>query len=141
MIWSLFSKKPSQPRRDLPEVAFAPSLPDITKTEPVRAFQSAEAFAVFVRNVKSIGASAGLPSMFDYPNVLAVMSRATGRPIFFVTYEVSKMGTSALGAFAPSGHLNFGDDKSLLDPKAFVEMALRIVERDLGIRLVETARK
>ena len=144
MIWSFFSKKKkpqsitSGGQDDLPELAFMASLPDITQAKAERAFKSGDLLAFYVRNVKSIGETAGLSSIFEYPNVFAVINTKTGRPIFMVTYEIGKMmGTSALCAFTPEGHSNYGRDERFLDPDAFVQCAKEIAEQRFRLTFFE----
>lgn len=122
------------------EVPFSPSLPDVTKTKPVRVFTGGHLVAMYMKNVKPVAAgSHGGPSIFEYPNVMVVVNSKTKKPILFITYELSKLtGSAALCSFLPDGSReNYGRDDHAISPDGFVDRALAMTSSALGVKFVE----
>jgi hypothetical protein len=142
-MWQLLAAKHNaMPPAPSERVPFTPSLPNITELQSVRAFQGGPYMILMFKNARSIAASAGAPSFIKYPFTMAVLDRASGQPVHFVTLETSVGGTKALCAFDRHGnHLNYGNGPEPDDEAAFLQQALELIRREFGIGVIELARR
>jgi hypothetical protein len=85
-------------------IPFGPNLPEVTKSQPIKAYSAGSYMILLVRDVDPIG-GVGL----KYSFVLALVSTKTNRPTCFVTLENSPVAKNVLCVFQPDGtHLNLG---------------------------------
>jgi len=119
-------------------VPFNPSLPDITKVQPSRAFQGPGYIIFLVKDAPSIAVGAGLPAFASYPFTMAVIDRQTQKPVQFITLEAGSIGQRFLCVFDRRGHHhNLGSDPRFNDEAVFVEQALSLIQQELQIEISE----
>jgi len=115
---------------DEPEMAISPSLPNITKCDPIKWFDIGNYSAVIVKNVPNI---AGIPSPIDYLYVMALFSESGPMPIFYVTAEKSFTGSVFLCTFDKHGnHSNYGGDSDWSNINTFAKKAFSILKSEVS---------
>lgn len=123
------------------EFDLAPYMPDVTKRRPHRSFMIDPYIAMLVRNPPSNLEVEGFSEAIKYRHVLVTCKVSDEphavRPVFpvhFVALEIGAWSTPVLRVFDRHGdHRNLGPDASLLDENRFVERAIQIVRKDLGV--------
>ena len=112
-------------------VPFNPSLPDVAKKSPKRAFSAANMLLLFLEDVPPIGGVGIIKHTF----VLVAVSLPDQVPVCYVTLESSPFATNQLCAFdQEGGHANYATLSGDNLEAAFLEAAFDIVRRD-AIRL------
>lgn len=123
-------------------IPFNPSLPDITKREPIRAYRIGDNLALLVKNPKSLAQSQGIgEGVIEYLYALAVITTEKDM-VLMVTSERSgdvlrAMSQNTIGVeqtenpficiFTESGtHLNLGNSPDWSNIDKFAERALKI---------------
>jgi hypothetical protein len=110
-------------------VPFNPSLPDVTKRSPKRAFSATNMLLLFLENVPSIGGV----GIINYRFVLVAGSSPGQVPVCYVTLESSPFATNQLCAFdQEGGHANYATLASDNLETAFLEAAFDIVREKVG---------
>jgi hypothetical protein len=110
-------------------VPFNPSLPDVTKRSPKRAFSATNMLLLFLEDVPSIGGV----GLINYRFVLVAGSLPDRVPVCYVTLESSPFATNQLCAFdREGGHANYATLTSDNLEAAFLEAAFDIVREKVG---------
>lgn len=106
---------------------FTPSMPDITKCDPIKQSEVGEFTVVLVKDVPAIDDSL---KVIEYFFVMALISNKTNLPVFLVTSEGSSMTDSVfLCGFDGAGmHENYGDDLDYKDINVFSKAASKIIK-------------
>jgi hypothetical protein len=113
-------------RKPVEPFQFQPTMPDITRSKPTRAFQGGK-FTIFL--LKDVPATAG---QLTYPLVVAVIDTAAKRPFYFVTLERSDAGEFVCGFENNGVRVNFGPPAGRSE-QAFVQQALQILRNGFQI--------
>jgi hypothetical protein len=119
------------------------NMPDVTKRQPSRAFQSGRYLILFLKDVPPVAEQIGPnPMNLRFTYVLAVIDTESRQPAYFVTLESSMMGADYLGTIDSSGaHGNYGSVPSLRDERAFVDRALGFVRQHLAIDRIQEVKR
>jgi hypothetical protein len=89
------------------EIPFSPSLPDVTKTQPIRAFSDGHYLLLLSRGVRPIGGSKVFA--YEYEYVLTAVNARNKKVVCFVTLENSDFASNQLCVFEFDGsHTNYG---------------------------------
>jgi hypothetical protein len=116
-------KSDAETKKGYDPIPFSPTLPDITKTEPIKAYL-ADPYGLYLsQDVLPIGGM----DFIKYKFVLALIDRHDNLPRCFVTLENSHLTSNVLCVFEPDGcHANYG---SLEGPNLMQEF----IERGIGL--------
>lgn len=122
------------PTADPKPIPFSPSMPDITKKQPIKIF-AADPYTLFLlKDVVPIGGG----DFFTYPYVIAAFDNRINAPVCFVTLESSAFASNILCVFENDGkHANYG---SLSGPNLmqdFVDRAMGLVRERFSFRRIE----
>jgi hypothetical protein len=138
-----FKNEPSSKQRPSDgnaSFAFSPTMPDVSKRKPTRAFQLGEYWIFLVKDAPMAAEgnnSLSLPFKYMYPYTM-IVTNANRVPRYFVTLEVLEnagvSGKPFLCAFAPNGdHPNLGAAPELLDETKFIERAILVIRNECGV--------
>lgn len=122
---------PRKPDRE--PFQLTPTMPDITKRQPARAFQAETCMIFFLRDVPSVVAHA------TYPLVMAAISIETRRPLYFVTLERSQAGQFLCGFASDGSHHNFGLVQ--ISEGEFVSRAMSILRAQCPLGSIQEMRR
>jgi len=112
------------------EIEISPTMPDITKCDPIKWIDIGEYSAVIVRNAPNI---AGITGPVEYLYVMALFSEGESIPIFYVTAEKGFTGSVFLCAFDQQGnHSNYGADADWSDINTFAKEAYSILKNEVS---------
>lgn len=119
------------------------NMPDVTKCQPSRAFQSGSYLMLFLKDVPPIAEQIGPnPMKLRFTYVLAVIDSDSRQPAYFVTLESSMMGADYLSTIDRSGgHGNMGSFPSLRDERTFIDRALNLVRQHLAIDQIQELKR
>ena len=136
------SNPPSEPATG-PEMPITGNMPDVTKRQPSRAFQSGRYLMLFLKDVPPVAEQIGAnPMKLRFTYVLAVIDSASRQPVYFVTLESSMVGADFLSTIDGNGaHGNLGSLPSLRDERAFVDRALNLVRQHLAIDQIQELKR
>lgn len=102
-------------------IPFSPSLPDITKRQPTKAYSGGSYLLFLVEDVAPLGGG----DFLKYAWVMAVIDKRAGTPLCFVSLENSPFVSNMLcvfegdGSHSTYGQLSGDDLKSEFTAKAF----------------------
>lgn len=114
---------------EMKAVPFNPSLPDVAKKIPKRAFSATNMLLLFLEDVPSIGGV----GIIKYRFVLVAGSLPDQVPVCYVTLESSPSAINQLCAFdQEGGHANYATLTSDNLEAAFLEAAFDIVRENVG---------
>jgi len=141
-------REPRQPSVETPglgigggDFQLAPSMPDITKNEPIAAFSAGQYFIMLVADVPTLVESRmGMKQPLQYKFVLAAVDMSTRSPRAFITLEHGITDSMHLCAFDSKGtHLNYGDGARYSSRSAFQEEAMGLLCDMLAIRRADVS--
>lgn len=126
-----------------PSFQITGNMPDVTQSEPIRAFRAADYMILFLKDVLPVAEQLGSnPMQLRFTYVMIVVDTATRRPVYFVTLEKSMMGANFLCTLnSQGGHANLGVQESLSNEEAFLTKALSLIKQELGVDHIEELKR
>lgn len=113
------SPQVTEESREHERIPFSPSLPDVTKTKPIKAYSAGPYILFLSQDVAPIGGG----DFIQYKFVMALIDGRDKYPRCFVTLENSPIASNVLCVFEANGsHSNFG---SLAGPDLMQEFVVK----------------
>lgn len=124
-------------------VALTGNMPDVTKREPFRTFQSGRYLLLALRDVPPVADQvAPNPINLRFTYVLAVVDSGSGEPVYFVGLESSAFASDVLTTIDASGnHRNLGSDPEFREEARFVDLAAELAMQNLGTDEIRDLRR
>ena len=130
----LYAEEPKSHTEDQGCIPFSPSIPDITKTTPIKGYSTGPYMLLLSSDVLPIGGG----NFFKYKFVMTVVDRQSNRPRCFATLENSPFTSNILCIFEPDGsRRNYGPLAGSDLMNEFIVKSMRLLDERFGFGKID----